>query len=122
VGAKDIVILVLYSLGMSGGQVLFKLAANGARARAGERDGFLASLFGAWHFYASIALYGVLTVLWIWLLTRIPLSRAYPFVILTFVLTPALAAVLFGESLGPWYFAGLALILAGLAVLVFKAG
>jgi drug/metabolite transporter (DMT)-like permease len=119
VAAKDILILVLYSLGMSLGQVLFKLAANGAAGRPGE--GFVASLLGAWHFYASIALYGVLTVLWIWLLTRIPLSRAYPFVILTFVFTPALAAFLFGEPLNAWYFAGLALILAGLAVLVFKA-
>ena len=78
-------------------------------------------MLGSWHFYASIALYGALTVVWIWILTRIPLSRAYPFVILTFVFTPMFAAFAFGEPLNVWYFCGLALILAGLGLLVWKA-
>ncbi len=116
---KEVVMLVLYSLGMSLGQLLFKLAATVANTRVGEN--FIAVLFGTWYFYASIMLYGSLTVLWIWLLTRIPLSVAYPFVILAFVFTPAFAAYLFGEPLNIWYFIGLALILSGLGLLVWKA-
>jgi|SRR5215831_3619578 len=119
-GSRDVVLLVAYSLGMSIGQVLFKLAATSANAR--PQSGFIGALMGSGYFYVSIALYGLLTVVWIWILTRIPLSRAYPFVILTFVFTPALAALAFGEQLDLWYFTGLALILSGLGVLIWKAG
>ncbi len=111
----DFALLVVYALGMSFGQVLFKLAADHAKLDAAA--GFWAGLLGSWHFYVSVAVYGLLTIAWIWVLTRIPLSRAYPFVVLAFVFTPILAALLFGETLDARYFASLALIVAGLALL-----
>ena len=49
------------------------------------------------------------------------LSRAYPFVVLAFVITPLFAMVLFGERLDRWYVASLTLIVGGLALLVVKA-
>ncbi len=111
----DFALLLVYALGMSIGQVLFKLAAE--HAKLDEAAGFWAGLFGSWHFYVSVAIYGLLTVVWIWVLTRIPLSRAYPFVVLAFVFTPILAAVFFGETLDARYYASLALIVAGLGLL-----
>jgi drug/metabolite transporter (DMT)-like permease len=110
-------LLVLYALGMSFGQVLFKLAADHAKDEVA--GGFWAGLLGSWHFYASVATYGLLTIAWIWMLTRIPLSRAYPFVVLAFVFTPILAAALFGETLDTRYFVSLALIVAGLCILAY---
>ncbi len=111
----DFALLLVYALGMSIGQVLFKLAAE--HAKLDEAAGFWAGLFGSWHFYVSVAIYGLLTVVWIWVLTRIPLSRAYPFVVLAFVFTPILAAVFFGETLDARYYASLALIVGGLGLL-----
>jgi drug/metabolite transporter (DMT)-like permease len=65
-------------------------------------------------------LYGLLTGLWVYLLTFTPLSRAYPFVALAFVLTPLLASRLFGEALKPSFFLGLAAIVAGLLVITWE--
>jgi drug/metabolite transporter (DMT)-like permease len=112
--AVDFALLVLYALAMSLGQVLFKLAADHAKS---DSAGFFAGLLGSWYFYVSVGLYALLTVVWIWLLTRLPLSRAYPFVVLAFVFTPVLAMLLFDERLGLRYFVSLALIVAGLALL-----
>ena len=112
-------ILLLFALGISFGQVLFKIAAERAKERAS--DGFLVSLLADGYFVLAVAFYGALTLLWIWILMRVPLSRAYPFVVLAFVFTPAFAVLFFGESVNVWYFIGLALILLGLGILVWKA-
>ena len=41
-------------------------------------------------FFVALILYAALTVLWVWILSYTPLSRAYPFLALAFALTPAL--------------------------------
>jgi drug/metabolite transporter (DMT)-like permease len=107
--AVNVVVLFVYSLGMSFGQVLFKLAADQTKLEQSST------------FFAAVLLYGVLSLVWVWILTRVPLSQAYPFIVLAFVFTPALAVLLFGEPLNASYLASLALILAGLGLLVVKA-
>ena len=109
--SANVAILLLYALGMSLGQALFKLAVE--RAKSPANDAFWISLFSTGYFYLSIALYGALTLVWFWILARVPLSRAYPFVVLAFF-TPALAVLFFNESLNIWYFVGLGLMLTGL--------
>ena len=107
-------LLIIYSIGMSGGQILFKLAAihhTAGTGRAGER---LLALTYNLHFLSALALYGGLSVLWVWILTFTPLSRAYPCVALAFALTPALAAWLFGETVSLRLIVGTLLILCGL--------
>lgn len=66
---------------------------------------------------ASFALYAAATLLWIQLLRQVDLSRAYPFMALSFVLVPLLAALFFGERLSAPYLAGVALIVGGVAVI-----
>lgn len=120
INAINATLLVLYAAGMSIGQVLFKLAAN--RTRGETARGFLSALLRDGYFLSTIGIYAGLTVLWVWILTQVPLSRAYPFVVLSFAFTPALASLIFGEALGAWYLAGLGLVVSGLAILVWKAG
>jgi multidrug transporter EmrE-like cation transporter len=45
-----------------------------------------------------------------------PLSVAYPFMALSFLLVPAAASVLFGESISAGQYAGMATIVAGVAL------
>lgn len=107
--------MVLYSAGMACGQVLFKLAAMktvGATGRAGML-GFVNP-----YLLTGLALYAGLTVLWVWILRSVPLSKAYPFVALSFIFTPLMARLIFGEILHANYFAGLVLIAAGIIVIV----
>ena len=112
-------VLILYACGMSIGQVLFKFSAD--RSNEDRAQGFLSGILHNGYFLSAILVYAGLTVLWVWILARVPLSRAYPFVVLSFALTPALASLIFGEPLGLWYLIGLTLILAGLALLIWKA-
>jgi drug/metabolite transporter (DMT)-like permease len=111
---SQIVLLTGYAVGMSGGQVLFKLAAT----RYGIADGaaaerILGLLFNL-YFVSALILYAGLAVLWVWVLSFTPLSRAYPFVALAFALTPLLGALLFGEAMPLRLTLGIVLVLCGL--------
>ncbi len=104
---------------MSAGQMIFKLSAD--RAKANTDSKLLLALIGDSYFYLAIILYGAMTFLWVWILTRVPLSRAYPFVILTFIFTPILASLFFSERLDLWYFVAMGFILFGLGLIVWRA-
>lgn len=49
-------------------------------------------------FHASLALYGVATLLWVFALSRVPLSQAYPWMAATTVLVPLLACMVSGSA------------------------
>ncbi len=115
-GIGKVLLLALYAFGMASGQILFKLAANDVVAGGG-----LAALLASRVFWIAVALYGLLTVLWVWLLTRIPLVYAYPFVTLAFVFTPLLATVILHEAVGRAYLFGSALLVAGLLIITWSA-
>lgn len=66
--------------------------------------------------YLSLALYALATGLWIWILSRMPLSAAYPWVGLGVVVVPLLATVLYGERTTPVFWAGAALVAAGIVL------
>lgn len=106
--------LLGFSAMLATGQTLFKLAA--LNMRQGTAVESLLSLPTLASFWASLALYGCATLLWIWLLQSIPLSRAYPFVALGFVIVPVMAALFFGERLTFTYGIGTVLIVAGVMV------
>jgi drug/metabolite transporter (DMT)-like permease len=109
----QIAVLFGYALGMTGGQMLFKLAALRL-----PQDGSAAErafdLLQNGYFLLALATYLILALLWVWVLSFTPLSRAYPFVALAFVLTPVLGGLLFGEALSFRLLAGIAAILGGL--------
>jgi drug/metabolite transporter (DMT)-like permease len=107
-----IVVLVAYAVGMAGGQILFKLAAlKSANGSTGER---LLGLIHNAYFLVAVSLYVGLTVLWVWILTFTPLSRAYAFVALAFVLTPMAGAVIFSEPISVRFVIGSAFVVVGL--------
>jgi drug/metabolite transporter (DMT)-like permease len=109
----QIAVLTAYAAGMSGGQVLFKMAAirYAADGPVGER---LLGLIQNAYFLAALLLYAGFAVLWVWILSYTPLSRAYPFVALAFALTPLLGGLFFAEPIPLRLIAGIALILLGL--------
>ncbi len=72
-------------------------------ALQGAGDGPLAERIAGFlpngYFFVPLILYAALTVLWVWILSYTPLSRAYPFLALAFALTPALGCLVFAEPL-----------------------
>lgn len=104
--------LLLYSLGMVLGQVLLKQASHAMVGATTLTDKVMA-MATAPMFYLAIGWYGLLTVVWVWILTLHPLSRAYPWVALSLVLTPVVAVYLYGEAFTPRLGVGLVFIFVG---------
>jgi drug/metabolite transporter (DMT)-like permease len=113
----QIALLITYAAGMAAGQLLFKAAALRLGDRYPLSTRALLLLQNA-PFIGAIVLYAALSVLWIWLLTFTPLSRAYPFVAVAFALTPVLGAPVFAELLSARLLAGIAVIACGLVLVV----
>ena len=112
----DVALLILYATSLAGGQVLFKYAAlTTAEASSGIQKFANLALNPA--FILAIVLYAGLSVFWVWLLARVPLSHAYPFVALAFMLTLTAGVMLFNEPATPRLVIGGALILGGLLVI-----
>lgn len=103
--------LVTFALSMATGQVLFKLGATRA-APASDLEGWINLIFQP-IVLTALALYGAATFLWLWLLQKIPLTTAYPFAALAFVLVPLGGWLFFDESVNLKYVGGVSLILAG---------
>lgn len=93
------------------GQWLFKAT---ARAWTSEKTLFSVRVM-AW-LIPSLAVYGVATLAWIWVLRNTDLKTAYPFMALAFVIVPIGAVYFFGERITPVYCAGAVLIVLGVIV------
>lgn len=99
---------------LAGGQVLFKFAAIDIQQRVGRS--WLSVMWSPW-LISALIVYGISTILWLWILAKMPLSRAYPFALLGTAAVPVLANLVFGESLPPLYLAGVVLVLLGLLII-----
>lgn len=111
---SQLALLTAYAIGMSGGQVLFKMAAMRLVAADGSSGERLLGLLHNVYFLSALVFYGAFSILWVWILSFTPLSRAYPFVALAFAVTPLLGGMLFGETISFRLVAGILLILCGL--------
>ena len=93
------------------GQGLFKFV--GIQLR--ETDSILAYKVIAPALLACL-IYFIATVFWIVLLKTIPLSKAYLFMALSYVLVPLISMIFFDESISLRYMLGSAMILFGIIV------
>jgi drug/metabolite transporter (DMT)-like permease len=97
---------------ISTGQLLFKLASGHIDFRRPLADPQGLMILGV-----ALALYGGATLVWVSVLRHAPLSRIYPIMALSFVLTPLGGMVFLKEPISGAYWAGVGLILAGLVVI-----
>lgn len=104
-------ITVLCVLGISLGQLLFKKAAQSIV----DASSWHQWVFNGW-LITALALYGITTLVWIWVLRHAPLHIAYPFMGLAFLIVPVLGWMMLGEALNWQTLAGGALILAGVTL------
>lgn len=73
-------------------------------------------------FYLSLLIYGCATLLWIWILSRVPLSQAYPWVALTIFLVAIFGWRVFGERPSPAFWLGLVLVTIGVVMTQYGSG
>jgi len=111
---RQILLFSLFGGLLAIGQILFKRAARSFAGQSGL-DGFV-SLFTSASFWSAIVLYGMSTLLWVWLLRDVPLNRAYPFAAVAFVLVPILSYLLLDEPITVPAMLGAAFIVVGIAI------
>ena len=107
--------LLAYPVAVSIGQVMFKAAALRLPA-----EGIGLRAFGSPMLIGAYALWAGLSLFWLIIIRDVPLTRAYPFVALSFLFTPLLAWIAFDEGPDLRYAVGIALIAVGV-VLTQKA-
>jgi drug/metabolite transporter (DMT)-like permease len=106
--------LLSFAFIMATGQILFKRTAEQAPTLKSAQDSIV--LLTLPSFWLAGLLYAAATLLWIKLLQTVPLSRAYPFAALGFVVVPIAALLFFKETLTLRYAIGAALIVTGIAI------
>jgi undecaprenyl phosphate-alpha-L-ara4N flippase subunit ArnE len=103
---------------MAGGQFLFRKSAIEAPPLSSLAG--IATLIVNPVFILALVVYGAATLLWVAVLQQVPLSRAYAFTALSFVIVPAAAVFLLGETATPRFVVGLVLVIAGLLLIGAK--
>ncbi|MBV8963908.1 MAG: EamA family transporter [Hyphomicrobiales bacterium] len=79
--------------------------------------GFLQTALMTPAFWLAILCYIATFIVWMAVLTRMDLSRAFPLTALTYVTVPALALMFFGEQLPAIRVLGIAVIIAGVIMI-----
>lgn len=105
------IIALICVVGIASGQILFKLSADSLKKTGSFFDSSTMVLL-----FLALALYGIMTVVWIWVLQKADLGRIYPLMALAFVIVPVGSHFVFGERFQPQYFVGIALIMVGIIV------
>lgn len=94
------------------GNLLFKASSEHAVAEQGLLR--LVQSLLTWQFILALFLYGLGTLFWVLLLRQMPLSRAYPFMAMSYVILPILSFLLLKEPLTLRYLVGMLLFFSGL--------
>lgn len=100
-------------IGIAIGQLLFKSSAAIMQKTDNTFDSKALSILAI-----ALLLYGATTIAWVWVLQKLQLGKAYPFMALAFVLVPAGSTIFLGEKFNSQYWVGVAMIALGIIVTV----
>jgi multidrug transporter EmrE-like cation transporter len=111
--------LILLSISLSAiAQVLFKFGMSSHAVKqalvGGSPVTAVLAVFLSAGVLGGLSLYGLGTMLWLGVLSRTEISKAYPFVGLGFILTALIGYFVFGDSLGPLRIGGIVLVILGI--------
>jgi drug/metabolite transporter (DMT)-like permease len=108
---SNYIALGIFAAVLATGQVFFKYAAAAFKNKSVTEGLF--TLAQTPTFYVAVTLYAAATLLWVWILSRVPLSQAYPWVALATSTVPVLAVFLFNERFDSSYWIGVGLVVLG---------
>lgn len=110
------IVIIGVVLVLAAGQITFKFAAQSIRILPSQtlfnllRDNALPLSLVA----VALLLYLLSAIAWVYALRTVPLSIAFMFNALAFVIVPAAGFLLFGEQIPRFFLPGLAFIVAGI--------
>lgn len=113
-----IVALILFNvLLLTAGQILWKMGID--QAGGISQENFVRTVFSPL-ILAGLALYVIATAVWFVVLSRADLSYAYPLQSTAYVLGVLAAWFIFKEVIPPTRWAGVVVIIAGVALISYK--
>ena len=101
---------------LSLGQLLFKLASDSFPSNISLNS--LLSFAVNKYFLSALVIYSLATFLWVWALSKMSLSLAYPFMALAFIIVPILSYFVLDEPLSISSLIGGCIIVVGLGIAV----
>lgn len=104
---------IICVIGIAAGQILFKMSSSSLSKSGSWFDVHTLTIL-----FSAFALYGLTTILWVYVLQRADLGKIYPLMALAFVIVPIGSHLIFGERFQPQYMIGVALIIVGIVVAV----
>lgn len=113
-----LLISIIQSALLCGGQVLLKLALARMGTFSWTADFFVRNLTNWWLLACGIC-YAVATLLWMYIIKHFPFSMAYPMISLSYIFGMFAAMLFFHEQVPPVRWLGVLLIMAG-CVLIAK--
>jgi len=118
-----VVLFVAIAMGAVG-QIAMKAGMNRVRTSTGGDLGpilrALPRMFSDGNVLVGIGLYVLSTVLWLWVLSRVPLSFAYPCISVSYIIIIVAGKWVFRERIDAWKIAAILLILAGVIMLGYS--
>jgi multidrug transporter EmrE-like cation transporter len=122
----DSVAMIFASVALSSGSQIILKSAMSAQdiqhtMKTGNSIELMAIISTSPQVIAGLGCFGLSAVIWLFVLSRIPLSSAYPFVALGILVTVVAGAFFFGEAITPLKALGVGLIMGGI-LLVATAG
>ncbi|MZR31703.1 DMT family transporter [Sneathiella litorea] len=97
-------------------QLVLKLGVADQKMQAAMQSGIYESAFTALFspfIWLGLIIYALSVVLWLWVLSKVDLSVAYPFVGIGFVITMLFGILLLNENVTPMRIIGTVLIVGG---------
>ena len=115
------VLLIAIALAATG-QLILKNGMNLAKAHSADtgRSLVLSAVTSPW-ILGGLVIFGLSAIAWLVTLSRVPLSVAYPFNALSFVIILVASSVILHERTNVWTWLGTVLVVSGLIVVVTTA-
>lgn len=118
-----VLVLILVSVSLSAvAQIALKFGMSGAKIQSllqqeGLAAGLFAYIFTNPSVLAGLGMYILGAMLWLFVLARLDVSMAYPFIGLGFIITMALGALVLGETLTVGRVVGTLLVAGGVVLI-----
>jgi drug/metabolite transporter (DMT)-like permease len=98
------------------GAIFFKLAKPGVNALESTVSSFIQNIILNPYIFFGFVLYFIPGVIWIYLISKYPLSYIQPLLAVGYIVTPLAAMLFFHETVSPIRWLGIGIILIGVII------
>jgi drug/metabolite transporter (DMT)-like permease len=119
---NGVLTVIIATVSMSAlAQVAFKMGVSSLPVKSGALVTVMLQAAMSPLIWLGLAIYGISVLTWLWVLSKVDVSVAYPFVGISFVLTVGIGALFLHENVSPLRWFGTLLVVGGCIVIARSA-